>query len=276
MKLIVVESGGSKSSWHIQNGNEYFSFQAVGLNPFELNKDKESQLNQSLKSLSQKKGFNIYFYGSGCENSKGKENILKIFESLGFSNSKIQVDTDLKGACIALLGNKNGTVGILGTGAITALYDNDKVVKTFSGLGALLGDEGSGFDIGKRLLKAYFYNKLPKKIETEIQNYFSGHENIIPTVYSSCGRKKVAGLSKIVVEYKSDQQIKALLCDAFTDFYKFSLKPISKNGTVSLLGSIAYYFDSEIKEVLSNHGYKVEKIIQSADKELFNYHKRKV
>lgn len=272
MKLIVVESGGSKSSWHIQNENEYFSFQAVGLNPFELSSDKEIELKEKLKSLSQKKGFNIFFYGSGCENAKGKENILQFFHNTGFQNTQIQIETDLKGACIALFGNKKGTVGIMGTGAISTLYDGKEITKTFSGLGALLGDEGSGFDIGKRLLKVYFYGNLPKEIEEEIQNYFSGHENIIPTVYSSTGRKKVAGLSKIAKQYKNKKQIQSILNDVFEDFYKYALKPISHTGTVSLLGSIAYHFDSEIRKVLQKHDYEVEKILQSADKELFNYH----
>jgi N-acetylglucosamine kinase-like BadF-type ATPase len=212
MKFVVVESGGTKSTWLFSDREE--TVEAPGLNPFEINTDKSEQLRLMLSNLSLE-NYTCFFYGSGCENEKGAAIIFKLLNSLGFSSTKIVINTDLLAACRALLGNTKGTVGVLGTGAISAVYDGGKVTKTYSGLGALLGDEGSGFDLGKRLLKAYFYDDLNQEISKKIETYFDGKNQIIPTVYGPNGRMKVAGLTRLIGEYRETPIVKAILSNAF-------------------------------------------------------------
>jgi N-acetylglucosamine kinase-like BadF-type ATPase len=273
MKFVVVESGGTKSTWLFSDRKERIS--APGLNPFEIDERKELDLNHLFAAINLT-DYHCFFYGSGCENKNGASTIRTLLEKLGFLRPNINVNTDLLAACRALMHNQAGTVGILGTGAISAVYDGEKVIRTFSGLGALLGDEGSGFDIGKRLLKAYFYEKLDEDLNRKIEFYFEGRSQIIPTVYGPNGRMKVAGLTKLLGEYRENPIIKVILSNAFEDFYSTALHPIAAEGEVSLIGSIAYYFEKEIKETLHNCGYKVNTILPSADKALFEYHKTRV
>jgi glucosamine kinase len=271
-EFIVIESGGTKSSWYFSNGQPFYG---PGLNPFELSDEKMTQLKIGLKEYSLE-NYTCHFYGSGCENPKGAEKLKAFLGELGLAFELMNIYTDLLGACRALLGNTPGTVGILGTGAISAVYDGEKVTKTYSGLGALLGDEGSGFDLGKRLLKAYFYDDLNQEISKKIETYFGGKNQIIPTVYGPNGRMKVAGLTRLIGEYRETPIVKAILSNAFEDFYTTALHPIAAEGEVSLVGSIAYHFEKEIKTVLSKKGYAIKKIISSAHNELFLYHKREI
>lgn len=267
--FIVIESGGTKSSWYFSD--KQTSFEGPGLNPFELSDEKLQQLKIATKGFSLDK-YTCHFYGSGCENPLGAEKLKSFLEEVGITFESMNIHTDLLGACRALLGNTAGTVGILGTGAISAVYNGEKVVKTYSGLGALLGDEGSGFDLGRRLLKAYFYQQIDSKISKDIANYFGGSDQIIPMVYGKEGRKKVAGLTHVIKKYQDDKAINALVKSAFEDFYTTALQPIAAEGKVSFVGSIAVHFESTLRQVLAEKGYTIEKIIPAAFEELVKHH----
>jgi N-acetylglucosamine kinase-like BadF-type ATPase len=63
---------------------------------------------------------------------------------------------------------------ILGTGSHAAVFDGTKIIRQASSLGYLLGDEGGGSDIGKELIKAYFYQQLPPKIAADMETMING------------------------------------------------------------------------------------------------------
>lgn len=271
--MIVIESGGTKSTWAYldKEGSSVKFIETVGLHPREIDSKKKEELDAFLNSNKDlERSSQIYFYGAGCEKQKGKETIQEIFNSKGFS--KVSVDTDLKGACFALLGSEPGFVGILGTGAVAAQFDGRDIIKKTSGLGHLIGDEGSGFDIGKRLLNAYFNGELPAYINKDIEDYFFPEKDIIHRIYQSDGRKVIADLTHIVKRYSNEKVIQNILDSAFRSYYNTALKQLPNISEISLVGSIAYHFENEIKRTLSRHHIAVQKILQSAIKSLFQYH----
>ena len=75
-----------------------------------------------------------------------------------FPKSKIHVDHDLMGAAKALCGNEKGIACILGTGSNSCFYNGKKIVKNSPGLGYVLGDEGSGTYLGKKVIQYYLYD----------------------------------------------------------------------------------------------------------------------
>lgn len=269
--FVVIESGGSKSSWAFGDYRLGLtcSVETVGLHPQEITLEKT----KIIRELIIKKGCNpstiFYFYGAGCGGSN-KPLITAFFKQ--FSIDKINVKTDLEGACIALLKQTYGHVAILGTGAITAEFDGQNVIQTYSGLGYLLGDEGSGFDLGKRLLRSYFNGDLPLLIQSQIEDYFGGRQAIFPTVYSNQGRFKVAGLAKLIYENKSLPEVSSIIYNAFEDFYKHALRKFHDIQEVSFIGSIAFYFQDELQKVLSKHSIRISAVHQSAIHELFLHH----
>ncbi|PHR49257.1 MAG: hypothetical protein COA32_04180 [Fluviicola sp.] len=271
--MIVIESGGTKSTWaYLEKDISTAKFvETVGLHPREIDSNKRGVFSDFINA--KKKDFTdlpVYFYGAGCEKQKGKETIIELFNSHGFK--KVQVETDLKGACLALLGNNSGYIGILGTGAVAAQFDGQKITKLTSGLGHLIGDEGSGFDIGKRLLNAYFNSELPAYINTEVESSFLPEKDIIHRVYKPDGRKVVASLTHIAKKYSNEIAIQRILDSAFSDYYYTALKPLPNISEISLVGSIAYHFDNELKRALIKHNIAVQKIHQSAINPLFQYH----
>jgi N-acetylglucosamine kinase-like BadF-type ATPase len=273
--MIVIESGGTKSTWAYfdEVSSSVKLIETVGLHPREIDSNKTELIGELLKSNSNfQTTSQVYFYGAGCENQKGKDTIEKLFNSHGFS--KVSVETDLKGACLALLGNQPGFTGILGTGAVAAQFDGKTIIKQTSGLGHLLGDEGSGFDIGKRLLNAYFSQDLPQNISNEIESFFSPEKDIIHRVYKPDGRMVIASLTHIVKKHSSEKVIQTILESAFTDYYNTALKKFSNISDINFIGSIAYHFENELISTLLKYNISVQKVHQTAIKPLFKYHRK--
>jgi N-acetylglucosamine kinase-like BadF-type ATPase len=269
--FVVIESGGSKSSWAFGDyklGLKYL-VETVGLHPQEITQQKTEIIRELLKENGCDSSTIIYFYGAGC----GSSNIPLITSYFKqFSIDKLTVKTDLEGACIALLKKSRGYAAILGTGAIAAEFDGEKVIQTYSGLGYLLGDEGSGFDLGKRLLRSYFNSDLPQLLQSQIEDYFEGRQAILTSVYSAHGRFKVAGLAKLIHENKSLPEVNSLIHMAFEDFYEHALRKFHDIQEVSFIGSIAYYFQDELHKVLSQRSIRISAVHPSAIHELFLHH----
>lgn len=262
--MIVIESGGTKSTWVFtdEEGRRQ-TLITEGLHPRELSIEKEIQV-QAIIQRNDLINQEVYFFGAGCESAEAKEEIAVFLTRIGLKVR--QVETDIYAACIAQLGRDSGVVGVLGTGAVAAQFDGKKIIKQTSGLGYMLGDEGSGFDIGKRLLQAYFKAELPVEVMNQIDVYFSGN-SILHRIYAPDGRKVVAGLTKVIGEYRNLKEIQQILSDSFSDFCKTALQGIDNVKEVSFIGSIAYYFQDELSKALNSKGY----IMKGVEKEaVFN------
>src|SRR5690554_1197344 len=266
--MIVVESGGTKSTWVFTNSfDKTVVVSSVGLHPQELSEEKRiavSKIIQEYKLL----GNAVYFFGAGCESKEAKEKITLFLEE--FSLVVKQVETDIYAACIAHLGNTKGIVGIIGTGAVAAYFDGDKVVQQTSGLGYILGDEGSGFDMGKRLLQSYYRNELTEAIEQRINEYFN-HKSILHRIYESDGRMVVAGLTKIISEFRTELKIQKIVRDSFLEFCETALKPLNRIYPINFIGSVAYYFQKELEIALSESGFELGNIEQEAVYSVFGF-----
>lgn len=277
MTQLIIESGGSKSSWFLLKNKEInHQFVIDGLHPLEVNSSpiKQNLFKKTLHSLELEKNSTIYFYGAGCEHTKGKNIIHTLFSTEGFQD--IHVYSDLHGACVALNANRPGFIGILGTGAVAAHYDGTKITQQTSGLGYILGDEGSGFDIGKRVLVAYFNQQLPNELALKIATSFNGHSEILPTVHSAIGRKKVAALSEIIYPYKETPEIQFILNKAFEAYYTSAILPFSNfDFQIMFVGSIAYYYSAELRSIFDAHEIHIPEILKSAGSALAEYHLNK-
>ena len=103
---------------------------------------------------------------------------------------KFIVDSDLKMSHIATFENQDGNLFIAGTGSSLLSRKNGEFIQK-GGWGHILGDEGSGYWIGKKILTAYIhyldfaespldFNELIPTLEER----FPDRTSIIQTVYS--------------------------------------------------------------------------------------------
>src|SRR5690554_2534219 len=266
--MIVVESGGTKSTWvfHDISGQQK-SITTVGLHPQELSNSKLKVISDLIE-VEQLQGSSVYFFGAGCESNEAKNKVIRFLEK--FSLLVQQVETDIYAACVAHLGDTEGVIGILGTGAVAAHFLGHKIVQQTSGLGYMLGDEGSGFDIGKRMLQAYFRNDLSPGLNQAIKDYFSG-KSILHRIYAPDGRKIVAGLTKIAFKYRELIEIQKVLSEAFADFYHTAIQPFGNIKEVFMIGSVAFFFQEELSKSLQLKGCSVSAVEKEAVFKAYRY-----
>jgi N-acetylglucosamine kinase-like BadF-type ATPase len=272
--MIVVESGGTKSTWMFrdESGNK-LRFELPGLHPQEISNAKKEEV-YSLIEQYKLHGKSLYFFGAGCESTSG-QNVIKEFLT-EMNLNPFTVQSDVVGACIAILGDQPGVVGILGTGAVVAQYDGRKVTKMASGRGFILGDEGSGFDIGKHIIIARLEGQLDADIELvkAIDNYFGGKYNIIHSCSAFDSRFKIAGLVKVIARFIDNKFIFKIIKDRIEVFYEKGVGELQVSGSIGLVGSVAFYFQNEISHILSNKGVTLSRVEREAVSAVFDFIER--
>jgi N-acetylglucosamine kinase-like BadF-type ATPase len=64
-------------------------------------------------------------------------------------------------------------VCILGTGSNTGFYNGNKITKNSPGLGYVLGDEGSGAYLGKKVIQYFLYKTFDEELMAAFEKKFN-------------------------------------------------------------------------------------------------------
>ena len=273
---IIADSGATKTDWLIYTGNHTTITRTSGINPFHQSSDDIENIIKEQFQFEIPYNTNIdeiYFYGAGC--TKDKKNIVKNALTKIFPKSIIHIESDLLGAARALLGNKEGIACILGTGSNSCLYNGHDIITNVPPLGYILGDEGSGAVLGKRLVADCLKHQLPDYICNKFfQEFKLTPEIIINKIYSEPQANRfLSSLAPFLGENKNLPEIHNFLLDNFSDFFKRNIESYNrKDIPVSFVGSVAFYCTEELTEVANKYHYSIGKIIQNPIKELMKYH----
>ena len=277
--IVVADSGSSKTDWCVisETGEKTF-FNTGGYNPFFM---KAADILNALKKelpnyLDHQRVKSVFFYGSGCQGEKVSQ-IKTVLKQVFTRAHTIQVEVDLLGAARALLGNKSGFAAILGTGTNTCLYDGTNITHHIDSLGFLLGDEGSGAVIGKKILLDYMRHQMPKSVQEAFrQKYKVPEEELLDQVYASqqpnrycASYAKFLDLPEINNPYGRE-----LVKEVFDLFFKnlVSLYPNYNQYEFNCIGSIGYTFREILTETAKQYQMKAGKIIPAVITDLVTYH----
>ncbi len=156
---LIADSGATKCEWLLLNNGSKKTIITSGISPYFLNAQQIVELLQKdlLSKLKNVEAEEVHFYGTGLSNPNNAKIISTSLKQL-FTQAKITVNTDMLAAARALCGNEKGIACILGTGSNSCYYNGKKIVKNSPGLGYVLGDEGSGAYLGKKVIQYYLYN----------------------------------------------------------------------------------------------------------------------
>ena len=270
---LIADSGSTKTDWCMENTT---IIHTQGINPFHQSAEyikhilTDELLSQLPKDITIR---DIHFYGAGCTPEKSV--ILKDILATHFPESTIEVQSDLVGAARALCGNAPGIACILGTGSNSCYYDGKQIISNISPLGFILGDEGSGAVLGKRLVGDCLKNQLPKDIcDAFLQTFKLTPAQIIEKVYRQPQANRfLASLAPFLATHRTVPQIHNLLVSSFKDFFQRNILQYPYQGTqVHFVGSIGWHFQEEVKEAAQTFGIETGKFIQSPITELQKYH----
>lgn len=270
---LICDCGSTKAEWVVLEGNNVSKrFITNGFNPtFTDNATMNDIVDGVKKSIDNQDVNEIFFYGSGCGSDANKLRIKMIFIKY-FPKSISEIYPDTLAACHALFGRNAGVACILGTGSNTCFYDGENITKSVASLGFMIGDEGSGCHIGKRIVHDYFLGLMPDNLRKKFdEKYHLDREAFLKKVYQGEQPSRyLAEFSKFASENIDNQYIKNVVVDCFEAFIA-SFRLSSTN--VAFVGSIAFAFQEILTQVLENHHIKCEKIIKSPMDGLIEYYK---
>ncbi len=277
--IAIVDGGATKCDWVVIefDGKEVLRTESIGFNPnFVTSEVIEEGLlqNDELRGIASQI-HHVYFYGSGCSTEKGKEIVRKPFEKL-FPNAVINIDHDLKGAAMSAYFGKPAIVCILGTGSNSCYFDGTIFREETFSLGWILGDEGSGCYLGKKLLHAYFSNKMPKYLSIAFEDKYNlTIEELLENVYQKPrANSYIANFNRFIAEHKREPFIQNLVYEAMKAFFENQVMvfPEARETEVNFIGSIAHYYEDILKTVASEYHLKIGEIVKRPIDNLVKYH----
>lgn len=273
LNILVGDIGSTKSTWWSNSeGNK--EFHLTGYNPIAHEEAVGQRLFEQLWQVTEGDSFShIWYYGTGIVDEKVALDVHATIKKY-FPKAEIKVESDLLGACIAACGRREGVLTILGTGSHAAVFDGNKITRQASSLGYMLGDEGGGCDIGKELVKAYFYNQMPGPIASVMKQFIQGDRiSFLQKLYQHATPNQfLAEFIEVAVQYKEDAWMQNMISARFSLFVKNHLLPLRPNGPVQVVGSVGTIFASLFQKVLENNNLLPGSFIKDPSRRLFEMH----
>lgn len=257
--VLIADSGSTKTHWRLLDGERIEQFETQGLHPSFAGKDEYESI---LKPLSDSYGSvkEVCFYSAGC--AEGSEGSFIIQQQLQhyFKHSEVHVYSDLLAAAHACYGEEVGMIGILGTGSNTALYADGVLQQKVPSLGYVLGDEGSGAHLGKLLLSAAIRSDLSAGLLKKIR---LDKEEVLHKLYQSAyPNRYLASFAPFLFRNRMEPEIAFLIQESFGLFVDRYVSPYGEGQTLSVVGSIGYYFRLELQRALLDKGHYLDQVLE--------------
>jgi len=277
MAILIADSGSTKCEWRIVKGRSSHPYFTQGMSPYFLNATQmetviESELKKQMKKVAVDE---VHFYGTGNKNPKNAKMIAGVLKK-AFAGATVTVDHDLLGASRALCQHEPGIACILGTGSNSCYYNGKKIVRNSPGLGYVLGDEGSGAYLGKKVIQYYLYEIFDKELKEKFAGKFKmDAAAILEQVYQKpLPNRFLASFTTFLSENRGHFMIENIIEDGINDFFynHISRYPESNKYPVHFTGSIAYYFRDVVLALCELYGLNAGQILKSPMDGLIKYH----
>lgn len=275
--IIIADSGSTKTDWVLCNSNGIVArANTQGFNPTiqgseEIFAHLAKELPGEFAAAAAKE---IFFYGAGCAydtaNARMKEALRGIF-----ATPEIYVYSDLLAAARAMCGNEEGIACIMGTGSNSCLYNGKEITDNTPPMGYILGDEGSGANLGRQLISDCVKKQLPKEIrEAFMKEYSLDIPTILEKVYRTpMPNRWLASLVPFIQKHRNNAEISAMIKQCFRQFFQRNVMVYRHSWLpIHIIGGIGISFTEEIKEAAESLGLYIGEIAQSPMEGLVKYH----
>lgn len=245
--VLIADSGSTKCEWCYLYEGKKKKIITTGISPYFLNAGQistllQKELTPKLKSL---KVDEIFFYGTGLKDNKNKKIIRDVLKKV-FPSAKSEVQTDLLGASRALCKHSKGVSCIIGTGSNSCFYNGRKIIKNSPGLGYVLGDEGSGAYLGRKVIQYFLYNTFDEELMYAFNTkYNTNADEIIMNVYlKPQPNRYLASFAEFLAENRGHFMIENIIEDGLNDFFFTHLRKYSESWLypIHFTGGISYGF----------------------------------
>lgn len=258
--LLLADIGGSSSRWAVltDKGAANLTEQVTwpGFNP------ATGSGEDLVRKLGTQRGSFVgldqaHLYAAGCGTSE-RAALLRGVLQAALPGVRIDVHSDLLGSARALWGGKAGGVMILGTGMNAGFYDGRSLARTVPSLGYLLGDEGSGADLGRCLFRDALRDHMPDEVRSVV---FGADGPDLPqtiqTIYRSGSPAKALAAPVVgLAPQRAHPYVQDLLALRFK-LLASELERMLEAGEIRATGAVAFGFREELASALAVHGIRL-------------------
>ena len=269
--IAIAESGSSKTDWLIIKDNQEITFQSKGYNPQFIDSAFIQNDLQALFSEGSEVQ-HLFFYGAGCASSSSQEKMKSMLAEI-FPSAEIEIESDLLAACRAMLGHSAGIVGILGTGSNCCYYNGKSIIQKTTNLGFLMGDEGSGNNIAKRVLRRCLYNDISEDIQIDILGDSTNRNEFVTKIYNQDRiNTYLATFMKKIYPHRNNTEIATEIKASFSEFFKHHVAKYIESNQLYLVGSISALFEDQIRAISVDYNKTLVSVSKSPINGLKEYH----
>jgi len=274
---LIADSGATKCEWCLLMNDKRKKIVTQGISPYFLNTEQIIALLQKelLPKLKNVQVDEVYYYGTGLSNPNNVKLVKAALKKL-FPKAGIEATHDLMAAARALCRNSKGIACILGTGSNSCYYDGKKIVKNSPGLGYVLGDEGSGSYLGKKVIQYYLYNTFDEDLRARFDAKFvTTPVEILENVYKKpLANRYLASYAIFLAENRGHYMIENIIEDGLNDFIVNHLYKYRESWTlpINFAGSIAFGFKDVLKELLNSYELEFGTVLKNPMQGLIEYH----
>lgn len=277
---LIADSGSTKCEWClVVNGKKKKTVVTQGISPYFLSEQQilTLLLTDLLPSLKKFEIDEVHYYGTGLGIQPHIDLLKKVLKK-AFPKSKITANNDLLAAARATCGNKQGIACILGTGSNSCFYNGKKITKNSPGIGYVLGDEGSGAYLGKKVLQYFLYNTFDEDLRARFDAKFvTTYREVLENVYKKpLANRYLASFAIFLAENRGHYMIENIIEDGLNDFFFHHLYKYTEtwNHPIHFVGSIAFGFKDVLRELCNSYELELGSVLRAPMDGLVQYHKQ--
>ncbi len=274
---LIADSGSTKTDWiWLRSDGSVSQVKTYGCNPYFIGAEEMAQIFASVRCQVEDIPAHVFFYGAGCTPGQKTAMVAEALTAAFGQDCDIEVQSDMVGAARSLCQHSEGIACIMGTGSNSCLYDGQRIVANVPPLGFILGDEGSGANLGKLFVGAVLKDQLSPELKDAFLAEYGSVTDIIDRVYRQPQPNRwLASLSPFIHRHMDRcPPLRRLVKDAFKTFFMRNTANYHRPELpVSFTGSVAYHYQDVIREAAQELHVTIGCITQSPMAGLVAYHR---
>ncbi|HCV82219.1 MAG: N-acetylglucosamine kinase [Zunongwangia sp.] len=281
--ILIADGGSTKCDWILMDstGEKIFKTRTKGLNPAvfpEIVLEQRIEENPDLREVKDKVE-RVHFFGAGCGTEKPSKLLAGIIANFFTNADDVMVKEDMVAAVYAAT-TEPGIVCILGTGSNSCYFDGENIHQAVASLGYILMDEASGNYFGKRLIRDYYYKRMPPELAVKFEEKFDlSSDEIKKNIYQKENPNTyLASFAEFIFANERNGYFYKLVHEGLTDFVhsRVLCYPECRTVPVHFIGTIAYFSEDIIRAVLQPYGIEVGNIVRRPIDALVEHYRKNV
>ncbi|MCF4102572.1 N-acetylglucosamine kinase [Gillisia sp. M10.2A] len=281
--ILIADGGSTKCDWILldKSGEQIFKTRTNGLNPAvfpELMLEQRIEENSDLQDVKDKVE-KVHFYGAGCGTETPRALLEGIIANFFTNASEVMVKEDMVAAVYAAT-TEPGIVCILGTGSNSCYFDGKEIHMAVESLGYILMDEASGNYFGKRLIRDYYYKRMPPDIAKKFETDFNlNSDEIKKNLYKKENPNTyLASFAEFIFSNERNGYFYKLVHEGLKEFMHsrvLSFKQ-AQNVPIHFIGTIAFFSEDIIRAVAQPYNLEIGNIIRRPIDALLEHYRKNV